>query len=371
MAKPSRQRKIVPNVEKDPSYLLLDASQSDGFEDVEPYIGAPGIDINVTDGEGWTPLLAAITWCGANTVRQMLDCGARADVQNVYGICALHCLAGDEYLRDGYRGTNPGRLYDGLESAELLLRAGLPVDTQDQDGITPLMVAASERALTFTELFLSWGADLEKRDASGRTAFLVTASHPGPSFPNEQNGASLELLLDYGADRDAVDNRGRNALALAVDADAVENVETLLRHGVDPTCPTLASDEEARLRPLLAAAAGDLEGLRVALDLSGANPDVRTIAGRTPLLWAVSRGFTEGVRLLLERGADPNAEDKQSYPWSALRLAVHYGHVEIARLLLLQDLPPQKVVLALRKAVEKGDRAMVSLISGSGSAGDS
>jgi ankyrin repeat protein len=365
MGQTSRKGEKAKTAEEDRSHLLLEACSADPWlyssEYVEGLIGAPGVDVNATDGMGWTPLLEAITWCGSQFLRRLLDWGARADAQTMRGTSALHILANDDDSRDGYLGgNNESRVYDVLERADLLLRAGLPVDASEMDGTTPLMIAASNRALTLAELLLSWGADVERRDTSGRTAFLVTASHPGPSFPNEQNGASLELLLNYGADRGAVDNRGRNALALAVDADAVENVETLLRHGVDPTCPTLASDEEARLRPLLAAAVGDLEALRVALDLPGANPDVRTTAGRTPLLWAVSRGFKEGVLLLLERGADPNAEDKQSYPWSALRLAVHYGHVEIARLLLLQDLPPQKVVLALRKAVEKGDWAMVS-----------
>jgi ankyrin repeat protein len=58
----------------------------------------------------------------------------------------------------------------------------------------------------------------------------------------------------------------------------------------------------------LAVDRGDREAVEILLN-SGADPNVKDLAGGTPLHWAVASGFPDLVELLLERGADPNARD--------------------------------------------------------------
>jgi ankyrin repeat protein len=53
--------------------------------------------------------------------------------------------------------------------------------------------------------------------------------------------------------------------------------------------------------------------------------------GRTPLIMASMTGHTEIVKMLLERGADPNGTDMEG--WTAIRYAHAYGHDEIVELL--------------------------------------
>jgi ankyrin repeat protein len=119
--------------------------------------------------------------------------------------------------------------------------------------------------------------------------------------------------------------------------------------------------------PLIdAAARGDVPALRRALDAGGATNalEARDASGRTALLAATQGGHTAAALLLIERGADVNAQDSiqdsafllagarglvdilraahpkadpkvlNRYGGTALIPACHYGHVEAVRFLL-------------------------------------
>ncbi len=85
--------------------------------------------------------------------------------------------------------------------------------------------------------------------------------------------------------------------------------------------------------PLLhASAEGDKEQvvtlLDEGLDVNARSPFVRT----TPLILAAWNNHLDMVRLLLDRGADANAEDLTG--WTALHAAAFAGNTEIMQLLL-------------------------------------
>ena len=56
----------------------------------------------------------------------------------------------------------------------------------------------------------------------------------------------------------------------------------------------------------------------------GAKVNKRGVRGETPLFKAVVRGQADVVRLLLERGADPNKSDTQ-YKFGPLSMAIRKG----------------------------------------------
>ena len=68
------------------------------------------------------------------------------------------------------------------------------------------------------------------------------------------------------------------------------------------------------------------------LSLDEADPDILAPSDDTPLVWASEMGNVEVIRLLLAKGADPNAEEYDG--WTALHWAGANGHSDVAEVLL-------------------------------------
>ena len=82
----------------------------------------------------------------------------------------------------------------------------------------------------------------------------------------------------------------------------------------------------------LAATARDTMAINAFID-AGININAQNPAdGRTPLISAAARGEFEVVKLLLERGADPNVKDKENY--TALFHAIEAMYQEVALAIL-------------------------------------
>ncbi len=121
---------------------------------------------------------------------------------------------------------------------------------------------------------------------------------------------------------------GFQPLGLASFFDYPEVVRLLVESGADVNNP---SNNVQRVTPLhSAAAAQDVETARLLLE-RGADPNARQAGGFTPLHTAGENGQIEMIRLLLEHGADPavQAEDGKS----PLDLAQERGFEEAIKLL--------------------------------------
>jgi ankyrin repeat protein len=128
-----------------------------------------------------------------------------------------------------------------------------------------------------------------------------------------------------------------------------------------------------------AASIGDLECVRELLDqdpsLANRVSDYVTyyIGSGSPLKNAAARGHIEIVKLLLERGADPNLPEEGIAPRGhALYSAVYYKHFEIAKLLLehgaFPSPPVESSADALSIALRNNDQPMIDLLASYGSA---
>jgi ankyrin repeat protein len=97
------------------------------------------------------------------------------------------------------------------------------------------------------------------------------------------------------------------------------------------------------------------------------------IGSGAPLKNAAARGHIDIVKLLLERGADPNLPEEGIAPRGhALYSAVANGHHEIAKLLLEHGAYPNPEVEssadALSRAITNSDQRMIELVCSYGSA---
>src|SRR5687767_9731320 len=139
-------------------------------------------------------------------------------------------------------------------------------------------------------------------------AEAVNSRHPDGSTPLQWAAfagdvAEARRLIEAGADVNATNNYGINAMLLAADIASTELIQLLLKHGVDAN--TANADGETPLH--LVARAGNIDAAKLLLK-SGAKVDAREKFGeQTPLMWAVVRRHPEMVEFLLGKGADVNA----------------------------------------------------------------
>ena len=240
----------------------------------------------------------------------------------------------------------PSESPPGLSKGIGIVRAGWPEDRGKRfpaaGSKTPLLYAARAGDLAATKLLVERGAQLELADGNGVTPLLEAILNAN-AFRVKREGrtdhlAVASVLLDAGANVNAMDWYGEAPLWAAVDLrnlelgpadkrtgvrdEALALIGRLLDAGANPNARTKEFPPERRYittvvgsvawvdltgqTPFLrAAAAGDLAAMRVLL-AHGADPNIATAAGTTPLMvaagvnWAVGETFDEGPAALLE-----------------------------------------------------------------------
>jgi ankyrin repeat protein len=217
-----------------------------------------------------TPLIAAIENDNGAVFEALLAAGADASAPIEFGETPLHAAA--------RRGNDA--MVRALLARGANVNATIIHPNHQFHGRTPLMHAALSRSLPVVKLLLESGADPFAKDVGGATA-LTYAEFGGKRIANH-----LRKLMN-------------------------------------------ASPQAVEVGLLDAARTGLTERVRALLDRNGAI-DERDALGHTALHCAVVGGHVETVRLLLERGAPPDARDKRGNT----PLALIQDSPEVARLLV-------------------------------------
>jgi ankyrin repeat protein len=120
-------------------------------------------DVNTPSGDGSTPLLWAAHKSHIEIARVLIAAGAKPDVPNNYGVTPL---------------LDASRSGD-VEMMDLLLKAGADAKRTHLEGETPLMAAARAGSVPALRLLLERGVDVNATDAFQKQSALMWASAEG------------------------------------------------------------------------------------------------------------------------------------------------------------------------------------------------
>lgn len=230
--------------------------------------------------------------------------------------------------------------YGGRPDAVMtLLTNGARARHADVDGNTPLHGAALSREATVAAMLIDAGADPNAVNREGLTP-LGVASGAG-------NELLVRFLLEHGARPDAP--RALPALIAACGGteDTPALVKLLLKHKA-------AIDARDRLgrTALHAAALNGHAGMAEALLAAGAGVDVRDAHGVTPLMEAARAGSNRVLQRLVFRKPDPNAVDAAGRTALMLACLSRQANEETVRTLLALGPDPQRATPDGRRAVD-------------------
>lgn len=308
------------------------AASNGDIQTVKMYI-EQNVDINATDNVNQTALLYASLEGHSEIVRLLIEHSALTNVVNENGMTALHCAA-----QFGYS-----------QIVELLLKnhanSAIP---ETKYGFTPLHLAVLNNHTHVVRLLLAHGANIEQCDKYGGTPFLYAIFYSNEDIIQ----LCIENNLNY-----LPHNVGQlvlNSLANCSEKD-IQTLKDLLsaKWEIDDAAKFLAGFTLLHQ----VTHKGNLESIRLLIN-AGADINAQNVQGITPLHMAATRKNVEIVQLLIDSGADIQTKDNEGHtPWHyAAKL---HDNFEIAELLFQDGLCSNGLDLygstALHDAVEEDD----------------
>uniref|UniRef100_A0A8C8SCE0 Kinase D-interacting substrate of 220 kDa n=1 Tax=Pelusios castaneus TaxID=367368 RepID=A0A8C8SCE0_9SAUR len=242
--------------------------------------------------------------------------------ENVPALKALleKCKDVDERNENGQTPLMLAAEQGNLEIVQELLKKGANCNLEDTDNWTALISAAKEGYVDIVEELLNCNVNLEHRDMGGWTA-LMWASYKGRT-------KVAELLLEKGANPNITGQQySVYPIIWAAGRGHSDIVHLLLQYGAKVNC----SDKYGTTPLIWAARKGHLDCVKYLLQM-GADVDQEGANSTTALIVAVKGGYTDSVKEILKRNPNVNLTDKDGN--TALMIASKEGHTEIVQDLL-------------------------------------
>ena len=329
------------------------------------------VDVNAPEVDGTTALHWSVRDNDLETTRLLLGAGARANQANRYGVTplSLAALGGNAAVMDALikAGADPASSVSNgqtmimiasrngnTDAMNVLLARHVDVNAREQVlGETALIWAAAENHAAAIALLAKNGADVNARSnplkfplakyGDGKSARFTVLPRGGwtPVMYAARQGAAAaaRALAEAGADLNLTDPDGSSALVLAIINAHYDLAATLVENGANPNIADTSGmaalyaavdmntldETPGRPAPKPAGTLGASDLVRLLLE-RGADPNARLTApliervhnngdaalgaGATPLMRAAKKGDVALMRMLLDHGADVNAAMK-------------------------------------------------------------
>ncbi len=233
-------------------------------------------------------VMAAQGTRGAQNGKEVFDylegLGLANDLVNEDGKNLLHFISGRN---------------DDVSLFKQLIDAGLEVNLQDNDGVTPLMNASRGNTLEVVQLLAKRIQAIDLQDKKGRSALAMAVSHNKPEV--------VRLLLEKGANAKITDKSGNTMAYYLIQSFSAKNpnaFETKLKLLGEAGLELDRSQHDGNTLLHLAAKESNLPLLK-RLEAFGLDINKKNDEGNTVLhLAAMSTENTEILRYLIDQGAD-------------------------------------------------------------------
>ena len=295
--------------------VLMTTSRSGNVDAVRALLDH-GADVNATESfRGQTALMWAAAERHPLVVKLLLAKGADWKVISKYRETKLPKLSAASsitpFSRGGFTALHFAAREGDIETAKVMLDAGVDINVADIDNTSPIIVAIMNKKYTFAKFMLDRGADVNMTDVKGRAALYAAVdmrNEDWSSFPNrklEDKYPALDLVKDIVAKGAGVNAKLTRPLP---GRSGMDSGDTSLDEGTTPFMRAARSGDAASMRVLLAA---------------GADPKLTTKEGSNALQFAAGVGYRdkntkgteeealESLKLCLEQGMDINYKNSK------------------------------------------------------------
>src|SRR5215471_3762449 len=260
---------------------LSDAIKSGQRAAAVDMIAKKSADVNATEADGSTPLLWAANMNDTDLASRLLRAGANPNGRNKLGSTPLM----------------EASFHANTQLIKALLDAGADPNLAGPDGQTPLMLVSRTANLSAAKLLLEKGANPNARESQREQTALMWAAAAS-------QGPIMRELLAHGAEVDA-------------------------KSALDLMTPLVSSEPRAQPRPpggmtamLFSAREGCLDCVKALVE-KGAKLDLPDPEGVTPLISSIFNTHFDVAKYLIEQGA--NVDHWDWWGRSPLYLAVDYN----------------------------------------------
>ncbi len=206
-----------------------------------------------------------------------------------------------------------------------LLNTGTAPNICDISQTTILMHACENGWIDILEILIAKKADVNKINLNGKTALNITIA--SNNISNESRNKIFETLLKNGANPDLKNTDHTLPLMYATSFGMTELVELLVKYKANINTVTKIE----KITPLiLAAMQGKKDIVKILLE-NGADIDAQRKDGATALQLALEANQPSIANYLLSRGANPNLARTDTDACTPLMVAIYKRNFELAK----------------------------------------